>query len=894
LSDVKADIAAAVAPPNDSAERLKQELDYLHFALDASGQGVWEYDGASNHWSFSPAWKRMRGIPEDEDYTADDDGWLDKIHPEDHVMVRDAMARQYAGEMDDVSFEYRERHRNGHWIWILARGRCVSGHGDGKPLRIIGTDIDITALRNSQQALDRLKRSEERWKEAVNSAEQGIWDFDQATGENYCSPSWLAMRGLPVDKPPLEVEQWLAGIHSDDREAVRSCIDQQAAGTIRHISMEYREWHRAGYWIWILARGHAVGFDAEGKATRYVGTDTEITALKQRQTEFETLSQRLKLALATSAIGIWEFDLASRVTCWDKRTAELFGLDAVGEVCILPGIWEAAIHADDRDMAVAVTEACIASGRTFSFDYRITMPDGSLRHMRCRCSTMREPGGRGKMIGVNWDISDDIARTETIRLAKRLAEERSQQLEEARQSLEYSALHDALTSLPNRRYVDRILAELSNSALRSRSITLLNIDLDRFKQINDTKGHAAGDALLIHMARQLKACVRDIDIVARIGGDEFVIIMAPPPPSAGLQQIVNRIIEAAARPMAWNGYECRSGVSIGIAESSPGVDARQLLINADIALYRSKRAGRNRAAYYTAALQAEIIANKQCADDILQGLDRNEFEPFFQPQVDAHTFEIIGMEALVRWRHPQRGLLTPESFIPVANDLHALGTIDRIVLEKSVAHMFDWEEDGVSVPLVSVNVSARRLGDDVLFDNLAALRIDPSRVSFELVESIFLDNRNDILSANVKRLKDMGFKIELDDFGTGHASIVSLLNINPHRLKIDRQLVRPVVESEAQRRLVRSIIEIGKSQGISVCAEGVETAQHVDILRDLGCDSLQGYYFGRPMPASEVVRFVTERSWVSRYFEESRSGGVDSAVLREFMRQNGLKLPKAG
>ncbi|NJM31111.1 MAG: diguanylate cyclase [Rhizobiales bacterium] len=381
--------------------------------------------------------------------------------------------------------------------------------------------------------------------------------------------------------------------------------------------------------------------------------------------------------------------------------------------------------------------------------------------------------GEEKLVGVNWDVTEDLERAAALLRAKQLAENHSAELEIARKSLEYISLHDALTGLPNRRFLDSTLSRMSGAEDNPRNLTLLHIDLDRFKQINDTKGHAAGDALLVHTAELLRAHVRTGDIVARIGGDEFVIVLSPAPAQFELDRIVNGIIQSAGRPFIWEGQECRSGVSIGIAEAGGLSGVHQILVNADIALYRAKRGGRNRAAYFTEALQAEVIANKQCADDILLGIERCEFVPYYQPQFDARTLSLTGIEALARWRHPSRGILTPDKFLAVANDINAVSLIDRIILEQAARDLAAWDLMGLSVERVSVNVSARRLGSELSLESLISLPVAPQRISFELLESIFLDEHNDEIIDNIEKLKALGFNIEIDDFGSGHASIVA-------------------------------------------------------------------------------------------------------------------------
>lgn len=859
-----------------------KELEHLSFALDATEQGVWDYNGATGVWYFSPAWKRMRGIPETEDYVSNGDDWLDSVHPDDREMVRVATARQYAGELEEVAFEYRERHRDGHWIWIRAQGRTMEGLGDGKPLRIVGTDTDLTALKTSQAALGELERSELRWKIAVDSAEQGVWDHDLASGERYYSETWRDMRGLgPLDPLPADDEQWLARVHPDDRERVEAELNLCMAGEVEQLSLEYRERHEGGGWIWILRRGKPVARDSAGRPTRFIGTDTGVSDLKSRELEFEALSRRLEMALSTSAVGVWETDITTGEALWDARTYQLFGMEP-RTTPVMPGTWESIVHPDDRERTLEICARGLANERGYACDYRVLLAGGVVRHVRCRAALVTVAGVGEKIIGVNWDVTQDLERAEALRYAKQMAEAHSRDLEAAHRRMEHASLHDSLTGLPNRRYLDNALAAYTDNG--DTNLVLLHIDLDRFKHINDTKGHAAGDALLVHVANLLRRNVGPGDIVARIGGDEFVVLISPAPEPEDLQEIVDRIIADAAKPMDWNGQECRSGVSVGIAEPRPGVGARQLLVNADIALYRAKRAGRNCACRFTDSLHEEIVSKKQCADDILKGLERNEFEPWYQLQFDATTLEIIGLEALARWNHPERGILPPSAFLDVAADINAMSAIDRCILERAAQALAEWDAVGVRIPRVSVNVSARRLGDEALIGSLSRLPIDPSRVSFELLESIFLDDDNLALSTTIEGLKALGFKIEIDDFGTGHASIASLLRIKPHRLKIDRQLVTPIVSSETQRQLVRSIIEIGKSQKIAICAEGVETETHAAILRDLGCDSLQGYHLARPMPADRIPDIVAARGWLP----QAVPAMPDGSVLRAFLREKGL------
>jgi len=311
-------------------------------------------------------------------------------------------------------------------------------------------------------------------------------------------------------------------------------------------------------------------------------------------------------------------------------------------------------------------------------------------------------------------------------------------------------------------------------------------------------------------------------------------------------------------------HQCRFGVAIGVAvDEANRIAPRDMLVNADIALYRAKGSGRDRYEFFTDALQSEIHSNKHLADQLLEAVERKEFLPFYQPQYDARTMKLAGVEALARWRHPTRGLLPPSEFLRMAEDLNLMATIDRQIMEKALADFRCWQEQGLAIPRLSVNVSARRIRDGELIEGLSGLDIPRGVLAFELVESIFLDEQDELLAWNVKKIKDLGIEIEIDDFGTGYASIVGLQKLMPARLKIDRQLTMPIVSSAAQRKMFSSIIEIGKSLGIEIVAEGVETMAHAMILQTLGCDYLQGYALARPMPAEKIAEIARQPSALS-------------------------------
>jgi len=577
--------------------------------------------------------------------------------------------------------------------------------------------------------------------------------------------------------------------------------------------------------------------------------------LHESEIALQRVSRRLELALEASQVGVWENDLSNERLFWDRRMRELYDVPSEGDVNYKT--WRDCLHPHDVERAVEEFYDAINNLKPYRSQFRVVHTDGAVRTIKAMGSVICESDGSQRILGANWDITEDVERTEQLHRAKLLSEARNSELETAKASIEYNALHDSLTGLPNRRYLDQILSGRSEFGFDAKSgYGLLQIDLDRFKQINDTLGHAAGDAMLMHAAKILRENVRKGDFVARIGGDEFVIVCLADADSDFLAALAERLVDRMRQPAMYKGRECRIGVSIGIACcTNDRNDPRELLVNADIALYRAKNEGRNGFRMFSDDLHAAAVRTKRVADEILTGLEQGHFIPYYQGQFDATTLEITGVEALARWKHPEKGLLMPSAFVDIAEDLSVMHEIDAAILTQSLDQLKRWHKRGVNVPRVAVNVSARRLQDELLIDKLKQMNFERGTLAFELVESIFLDESGDVVSWNIDQLKELGIEVEIDDFGTGYASIVSLMKLEPTRLKIDRQLVKPTVDSEAQRKLVKSIVDIGAAMGIESVAEGIETMDHARIMKELGCTTLQGYELARPMSSRAFASF---------------------------------------
>lgn len=439
----------------------------------------------------------------------------------------------------------------------------------------------------------------------------------------------------------------------------------------------------------------------------------------------------------------------------------------------------------------------------------------------------------------------------------------------AAEQIEYMAMDDALTDLANRRYLEKYKEAITNqweNSLAKEWLEIFHIDLDRFKEINDTDGHETGDRILCSVASRLKSMIPESGSIFRVGGDEFVVIVEHE--GLGLLEenelvpsdMGDTIVDGLARAYTHMGKSYCIGASVGVVTVMKSMaNIEEALGNADIAMYAAKARGKNCKMHFTSELRANILEKKTLAEELETALCNGEITPYYQPQVNSRTFEVSGAEALVRWQHPTRGILTPSHFIEIAQERGLLSRIDQFVFKQVCQQIRTWQRHGYRVPRLSINISVSRLSDPSFLEDIRNANIEPGSIAFELIETVCFDDVSETVLRTLDLVRELGISFELDDFGTGYASIVSLLKIAPNKLKIDRTFIREVSSNDNQMKLVSHIVEIGVSLGISVTAEGIEDIQQAEILRDLGCDTLQGWYFGRPTHADQFCKEHLQR-----------------------------------
>ena len=479
---------------------------------------------------------------------------------------------------------------------------------------------------------------------------------------------------------------------------------------------------------------------------------------------------------------------------------------------------------------------------------------------------------RTEVAPVHWDRRDELGQ-----LGEHLNEVHAQidglfaQLEAQKAELEKVALHDTLTGLPNR----ALFRELTHSAVAaaqrdSGRVAMLFIDLDRFKAINDTWGHAAGDKLLVAVAQRLRDAVRAADVVCRHSGDEFTVLLHDGSQWSEVAATADRLLKVIERPVPLGTGAVSVSASIGVALfPDDAVDQETLVQHADTAMYAAKNLGGARCSFFRNEFNTNLQANIQLEQELRHALAHDEFVLHYQPQVDAASGELLGCEALIRWQHPQRGLVPPLEFIPAAEESGLISDVGAWAIRCACAQIEQWRRAGMLFGSIAVNISALEFRNHRLIDTLtramADFGVQPHELEVELTESVLMTD-TDTTRLIVERLHALGLPLAVDDFGTGYSSLAYLKHLRPSKIKIDRSFIHDLPGVEDDQVLVQAIVQLATALGIRVVAEGVETAQQRDFLRRIGCGMLQGYLIGRPMPAEA--------------FERMAWGGTESVVKR--------------
>jgi diguanylate cyclase (GGDEF)-like protein/PAS domain S-box-containing protein len=514
-----------------------------------------------------------------------------------------------------------------------------------------------------------------------------------------------------------------------------------------------------------------------------------------------------------------------------------------------PGLWWSRIHPDDRPLALSQEDkaAAIPDGQRVAVEYRMIARNGDVRWIRDEASVLRSHGGApDAWNGFLTDITERMA------------------LEE---QLKHQAFHDPLTGLANRvLFGDRVSHALARRRRRARSLAVLFLDLDDFKDVNDAIGHSAGDELLREVSRRLERCLRPGDTAARLGGDEFGILLEELADADEAEAVAARVLEALAVPMSISDTEILVSASVGIALStSRGDRAEELLRNADVAMYAAKNRGKGRFELYEPEMHAAAFRRLELVAEMRQALQLGEIAVHYQPLVRLGDGAVVGYEALARWNHPRLGLVGPGEFIPAAEETGQIMEIGEIVLGTGCRQAQAWREmtAGPIAPSISVNVSARQFRAESLSDSvrtaLTSSGLPPEALVLEVTESVLMDD-SALSLRRLRELKRLGVRLAIDDFGTGYSSLSYLRRLPVDILKVDKSFIHEIEGGGEAFELVRMIVQMGNTLHLNVVAEGVETPAQAAALRQIGCDLAQGFHFARPMVAADVVELISSEA----------------------------------
>jgi diguanylate cyclase (GGDEF)-like protein/PAS domain S-box-containing protein len=679
---------------------------------------------------------------------------------------------------------------------------------------------------------------------SLYGADIGVWDWHLQGGMSSANTRWSQMIGYEPGALDLTAFNWLDLIHPDDQDIVRTQTLKQAQESADGVfEVEFRMRHKQGHWVWIQSRGKILERDSKGRASRVAGIHLDITerkrmdqALREAHAQALDNEDRFRNLTELSSDWYWEQDRNFRFTEFQgkRRPQPHPNQPVLGHLR-----WEAGalnLTESDWDAHRRVLQAHLPFR-----DLEIQRQDvhGAIVWIAITGNPVFDPSGEFQGYrGVGRDITTQKAAEQTIR---RLA------------------FFDPLTELPNRAHFMERLKEAMESCRRdTTNAALLFIDLDNFKQLNDTKGHQTGDLLLQKVALRLKEGVRGVDTVARLGGDEFVIILktlSEDESNAALQarQVGQKLLSALNDPYDLNGFDHHCTPSMGVTLfSANDADADQVLKRADTAMYQAKADGRNLLRFFDPDMQAAVARRNALEGELRLGLQRGEISLYYQVVVDAQR-QAQGYEALARWQHPQRGLVLPAEFIGLAEESGLILPLGSQVLKAACSQLALRSGDPATCRLtVSVNVSARQFRQrdfvSLVQQALAETGADPRLLKLELTESLLLNDLTDVVT-KMQALKALGVGFSLDDFGTGYSSLGYLKALPLDQLKIDKTFVRDVLTEPADAAIAISILTLAKALGLEVVAEGVETEGQMAFLAANGCQSFQGYLFGRPAPA---------------------------------------------
>ncbi|MEH6652311.1 MAG: bifunctional diguanylate cyclase/phosphodiesterase [Motiliproteus sp.] len=879
-------------------QKLEERENRYAYAMNIAGEGIWDWDLRTNTVTHNIRWCKILGFDDDLLQHPVED-FVRLLHEDDSKAVSEALNTMMDDSTGQLKYEHEHRmHRaNGEILWVLDRGEVVERDDQGNPVRVVGAISDIDERKQYELSLSEAKRelsllnkeleetvklrtaelykNEEQFALAMRSANDGLWDWDLLTNEVYFSPRWKSMLGYESDELAPLLQTWADLVHPDDKDNVLQKVQDYLSDKEDVFEVEMRMLHKNNHYIFIRSRAFKVLCNSTGNATRLVGTHVDISDKKRS----EILDKRTTNILEMIAKGHPAADVYNVIALlYEGRHPGLrcSMLRLEGNTLLhcgapsLPKAYCEAVHGLINGPDIGSCGTSTYTGQRVVVESIETDPkwinlkDVALPHgMRC-CWSEPIKNSSGTVLGAfgmyydhpaspNDEESKDL--TSAARLAG-IVMEREYNVSRM-QDLAYK---DALTGLSSRGYFYSTLEELLKVSERNNHpFSLLYLDLDDFKTVNDSLGHDVGDQLLKEIAARIKEACRETDFIARLGGDEFCILAQDINDNYHSVRVAERCLHLISQPIELEGRKHIPSCSIGIAHyPTDGNDHQNLVKAADTALYEAKGRGKNCYTFYETEFTEKAEYRFKVEQHLREAIEQRQLTLVYQPQIDVVSGKIIGVEALSRWYHPQLGQVPPLDFIRTAEEIGLIKPLTEWVVQTVCDQMVVWNNEGLIGIRTAVNISPSHFLDKDLVSlvghALKTTGITPDKLELEVTESAVQTSIQN-LSA-FQSLKEIGVSLAIDDFGSGFSSFSSLKHMSVDVLKIDKSFIDDILTDRKSQLLVGSMIEMGHNLGCKIIAEGIEKPEQLDLLHKLNCDMGQGYLFSKPIPAVEISKLL--------------------------------------